>query len=108
GLTEKQQQAMAFMKKLANWRKTAEVVHTGKLMHYVPEKGVYVFFRYNDTDKVMVILNANEAPTALELGRFSQMLEGVKTGRDVLTGKVFEMKAGITLPGKEPLVLELE
>ncbi|MCB9296665.1 MAG: glycoside hydrolase family 13 protein [Lewinellaceae bacterium] len=107
GLNEKQRQAMAFMKKLVSWRKGAEVVHTGHLMHYVPKDGVYVFFRYNDNGKVMVILNANEAPTALELGRFSQMLTGVKSGTDVLTGKVFEMKDGITLPGKEPLVLEL-
>lgn len=108
GLNEKQRQAMAFMKKLVRWRKDAEVVHTGHLMHYVPKDGVYVFFRYNDKEKVMVILNANEAPTALELERFSQMLNGVKTGKDVLTGKVFEMKDGITLPGKEPLVLELD
>ena len=108
GLTDKQKQAMAFVKKLATWRKNAEVIHTGKLMHYVPENGVNVLFRYNDVQKVMVILNANEAPTALELGRFSQMLEGVKSGKDVLTGKVFELKGGITLPGKEPLVLVLE
>lgn len=107
GLTEKQKLALAFTKKLASWRKNAEVIHTGKLAHYVPEKGVYAFFRYNDTDKVMVILNANEAPTALELGRFAQMLEGISTGRDVLTGKEFRMEGGITLPGKEPLVLEL-
>jgi len=108
GLTEKQKEALAFTKKLVNWRKGTKVAHTGKLMHYVPEDGVYVFFRYNDTEKVMVILNANEAPTALELGRFSQMLEGVSSGKDVLTGKAFALKGGITLPGKAPLVLELE
>ena len=108
GLTDKQKEAMAFIKKLATWRKGAEVIHHGKLMHYVPEEGVYVFFRYNEKDKVMVVLNANEAPTALELGRFSQMLEGVSTGKDVLAGKVFELKDGITLPGKQPLVLELK
>ena len=44
-------------------------------MHYVPEKAFTYSSRYNDTDKVMVILNANEAPTALE-PYFSQMLEG--------------------------------
>ncbi|MCB9287592.1 MAG: glycoside hydrolase family 13 protein [Lewinellaceae bacterium] len=108
GLSEEQKEAVEFTKKLINWRNGAEAIHTGRLMHYIPQNGVYVFFRYTDKEKVMVILNANEAPTALELGRFSQMLDGVATGRDVLTGKLYQLKAGITLPGKEPLVLELE
>ena len=108
GLTEKQKEAQAFIRKLNTWRKTAEVVHTGKLMHYVPEKGVYVLFRYNDKEKVMVVLNWNEQETGLPLGRFSEMLAGVSKGKDVLSGQVFDMKGTLSLPARAPLVLELE
>lgn len=108
GLTDKQAEAQAFVRKLANWRKTATVIHSGKLMHYVPENGVYVLFRYEGMNKAMLVLNWNKEETRLELARFSQMLDGVSKGKDVLSGKAFDMKGAITLPARAPLVLELE
>ena len=47
-------------KTLLNWRKDKEVIHTGKLKHYIPDDGLYVYFRYNDKESVMVILNSND------------------------------------------------
>jgi len=54
GLSDQQKQAQDFMKTLLNWRKTSKVIHSGKLMHFAPNEGVYVYFRYDQNNKVMV------------------------------------------------------
>ncbi len=51
GLLKKEIEVQNFFKKLLNWRKGNPVIHTGKLTHFAPENGVYVFFRYNNDKK---------------------------------------------------------
>ena len=108
GLSEQQKQAKAFLRKLLQWRKTSEVVHWGKLLHFLPEDGVYVYFRYNETNKVMVVLNKNTSATNISLDRFAEMLNGVKAGKDILSGQVFDLDKELELPAKAPLILELK
>jgi neopullulanase len=107
GLTPRQREAQAFVQKLVNWRKNSPVIHHGKLMHYGPENNTYVYFRYDDQKKVMVALNANDKETVLDAARFHEMLSGVASGRDVLTGKTCSLKDEIRLPPKSTLILEL-
>jgi Cyclo-malto-dextrinase C-terminal domain./Alpha amylase, catalytic domain. len=63
GLSKEQRETQGFVKKLLNWRKQNEVIHKGKLVHYFPEDGVYVYFRVLGAKKVMVLLNRNETNT---------------------------------------------
>lgn len=107
GLTREQLDIRDFLKKMLIWRKNNPVVHTGKLMHYSPADGIYVYFRYDNSSRVMVALNKNEKPVALNPGLYPEMLKGITTGTDVMTGK----KAAITsivIPAKCPLILELK
>lgn len=108
GLTKDQKSAQSYMRKLLNWRKTKPVVHTGKLIHFKPEHGTYVYFRYNDNDKVMVILNQNHTDTAISLGRFSQMLDGQVAWRDVTTGKAVKLGDAISLKARSVTILEIK
>jgi glycosidase len=111
GLTPRQREAQEFVRKLVNWRKNSPVIHHGKLMHYGPENNTYVYFRYLDTlsgtKKVMVAFNANDKETVLDAGRFHEMLSGVTSGRDVLSGKTYSLKDEIRLPAKATLILEI-
>ena len=107
GLSADQREAMDFVKKVLNWRKTATVVHEGELTHFMPQNGVYVYFRYNDDEKLMVVLNQNEAAQTLELSRFAEMLHSVSDGQDIISGKSYELKEKLTVPAETPMVLEL-
>lgn len=107
GLSAAQHETLSFFKTILQWRKQAEVIHTGRVMQFAPEAGIYVFFRYNEKKKVMVILNKNKQDTKLDVNRFYEMLEGIKTGQDVLTGNTFSLKESILIPAGRPLVLEL-
>ena len=53
-------------------------------MHFVPENGMYVYFRYNEKSTVMVILSKNKEKTILDTGRFSEVMAGYTKGVDVL------------------------
>ena len=74
-----------------NWRKTKDVIHTGKTMHFIDRDNTYAFFRYNDTEIVFVYINnSNEAHT-VPWERYAEITEGLTEGRDVLTGKSVQM-----------------
>lgn len=108
GLSAQQQEAKAFVKKLLNWRKNATVIHTGKLKHYIPENGVYVYFRYNTDQNVMIVLNKSNQPQTLDLARFSESLNGATKGKDVISDKTITLDKTLTIPAKTPYVLVLE
>ncbi len=108
GLTKQQNQAFGFLKTLMNWRKTQKVIHTGKLTHYIPQDGVYVYFRYNDKESVMVLLNNTNKSKTVDCNRFAENLKGYSTGLSVLDNTKIENLNTITVPAKSPLIIELK
>lgn len=108
GLDARQAAAQAYVKKLLNWRKGATVIHHGRTMHYGPEANTYVYFRYDGGKKVMVALNKNRTETVLKTARFHEMLDGVRAGVDVATGRRVTLDGEIKLPARSALILEIE
>ncbi len=108
GLTHQQREAMDFTSILFNWRKQASVIHAGELMHYAPQNGAYVYFRFQGNDKVMVVLNRNSTDQVLDLDRFDEMLKGTEAGRDIITHKTIALKGSLVVPARSPMILELE
>ena len=107
GLSRKERQAQAFVRKLLNWRRDATVIHHGRTMHFVPEDATYVYFRYDEKDTVMVVLNKNDTAHDLDLARFAERLEGHHEARDVLSDAVYPLDRPLRLPPRSVLVLEL-
>jgi glycosidase len=108
GLTARQREAQAFVRKLVTWRKAQAVIHSGKMMHFGAEDGTYVYFRYNDKKKIMVALNKNASAALLPVARFGEMLGGVTAGVDVISGKTFALDTALNLPPRTTVILELQ
>ncbi len=109
GRTKRQQELFAFTSKLFQWRKQQPLIHTGKTTHYIPENNVYVYFRHNDKDAVMVVINNSVNPQTLQLSRFSESIKNHLKGKDILTGNTVDLyKGNILVKGKTSLILELE
>lgn len=108
GLTAKEKDAQQFIKKLFNWRKNAAVIHTGKLQHFAPIDGIYVYFRYIDNKAVMVVLNKNRQEKTLALARFDSFLKNKTNAHDVVANQKVTLGESLVLPAKSSLVLELE
>ena len=107
GLTDQQKAAKSYTKALLNWRKNAPAVHNGKLIHFLPMDGVYVYFRFNAEQKIMVILNKNENNYSLDLNRFKEIIKSNKTGINILNGEKYDLNNKINLPIRAPLIVEL-
>lgn len=108
GLSDKKKEAKAFVKKLVNWRKENPVIHEGQLMQYAPKHdGIYIYFRYDKKESVMVVFNKNEKAQSLDTNYYYERLDGYSKGRDVITGKVYSLD-DLKVPARSALILELE
>ncbi len=108
GLNPKQKEMQSYIAKIQNWRKNKTVIHSGKLMHFVPEDGIYVYYRYNDDETVMVILNKNDEAKKLSTKRFSEVMGNCKKGFDVTGSKEISNLSEINIPPKTTMVIELQ
>ncbi len=106
GLSEKQKWAQQRIKSLLHLRQKQPQWFTGKLTHYTPQGGVYVYFRHNPElpdSKLMVVLNKNTQPVSINLTRFSAMLDGHNTITR-LAGQKQPLSETIEVPGNAPAV----
>lgn len=108
GRTTEQKAYFDFTKKLLNWRKGNTAIHKGKTLHYIPQENVYVYFRYDHKQRVMVILNNNPKSQKLDLKRFSEGIQNHKSGKDILSDKVINLNNELEIKGKTALILELK
>jgi hypothetical protein len=92
---------------LATYRRDHPVLHSGKLMQYLPQDGLYVYFRYDDKGTVMVATNATDKPVAMPTARFSERMSGFTKARNVLTNETLASVTTVQVPAKTALVLEL-
>ena len=108
GRTAEQAKYFDFTAKVFNWRKSKSVIHNGKLKHYLPDNNVYVYFRYNDNESVMVVVNNSKDKQTFKLDRFKESLGSYSSGKDVISGSNFDLKSELSLEGKSSLILELK
>jgi glycosidase len=108
GRTQGQEAYHSFTKQLLNYRKNKEVLHFGKLLQFLPENNVYVYFRYNEDERVMVVINNNPEGQELDLSRFAEGLAGNTSGKDVISGEQVNLNNSLKIKGKSSLVIELK
>jgi glycosidase len=120
GLSSMQKEAQSFIKKLLNWRKNKKVIHYGKLMQFAPtlpsynkktpnpsDYGVYTYFRYNDLETVMVMLNNNKKDSKINLEKFNEILGDNNYAYDPINDVEIELSENISVPANSAVILEL-
>ncbi|MCK3685938.1 glycoside hydrolase family 13 protein [Maribellus sp. YY47] len=108
GLSDAAKDMQKYVANLQNWRKNATVIHNGKLMHFIPENGTYAYFRYTDNEAVMVILNKNEEEKTITTDRFKEVMDGYRSGKEIISGQQISDISSITVPAKSAVVVELK
>ncbi|RYG03664.1 MAG: alpha-amlyase, partial [Chitinophagaceae bacterium] len=107
GLSVQQRDSQEFLKKLLNWRKTSEAIKEGMLLHYAPENSVYVYFRYTNHHRVMVIINKNKTSSSLDLNRFKRAFDGKVSGHSVLTNTFIDLTKPLELKAATSMIIEI-
>ena len=110
GLAQAEREMQDWLRRLLTWRKGQPLVHEGRLTQYMPRDGAYVYFRHDPTrrGRVMVVLHKGEAPLALALDRFHEMIRPGQAARDVQTGRRFTLGDTLTVPPHSATVLEVD
>ncbi len=106
GRTAKENEAFDHVKGLANFRRTSTAIKSGRMMQYVPEDGLYVYFRYDSKQTVMIVMNTGDKSARLKASNYSERTSGFTKIRDVITGKTSPLD-GYEIKPKESIVVEL-
>jgi len=106
GRTQRDQEIFQYLATLANYRKGSSALTTGKFMQYVPQDAVYVYFRYNNEQTVMVVMNTAKEAKKVSPARYAERTSGFTHMKDVISGKTIGLQ-DFTIDAKVTGVYEL-
>lgn len=93
--------------RLANFRKASSAITTGKMMQYLPQDGLYTYFRYDDNQTVMVIMNTSKSEKKVSPMIYKESTNGFVKMKNIQSGDVSPL-GEITLKPYETAVWELQ
>lgn len=91
GRTDKQNEAFDFMSKILHWRKNSKAIAEGKMLHFMPTNGLYLYRRMTGDDQVIVVLNGIDKENEVDMSRYKEIVTPGEKFVDVLTGETIEL-----------------
>ena len=110
GRTPEEREAYSYMKTILNWRKNSKAVTEGTMTQYAPLQqngNCYVYARQKGDETVLVILSGSDKDVDIKMDRFRDVTKGYTSGRDVVTGKVYDILGQMHVPARATFILEL-
>ncbi|QEC44211.1 glycoside hydrolase family 13 protein [Pseudobacter ginsenosidimutans] len=107
GRTPEENEVFNHMRSLSRFRLGSPALQHGKMMQYVPEDGVYVYFRYDAKQTILCIMNTNDQPKTIAASRFEERFKGFSSARDIITNQDISIRDSITIPSYTLLTAEL-
>ncbi len=105
GLTTEQKEMQLFLKKMLNYRKSSEAIHTGETKHFSPFKGTYFLYRIKEDETVVHIINKNNEPIVIDLKYHEEMGLKGKSLKNVITDDIMVWGDSIKLEKKGSIIL---
>jgi len=106
GRTQTDQAIYQQLATLANFRKASSALTTGKMMQFVPVDGVYVYFRYDNKQTVMVVMNTSKTEKTIAFDKYAERTNGFTKYTDVISKAISDMMP-FTLGSYQTKVMEL-
>jgi len=88
GRTAREDSIWTYISKLANSRKNSSAITSGKMMQFIPQDGLYVFFRYDSKQTIMTILNTSKNQETVHTKYFSERTSGFTKMKNIETGEM--------------------
>lgn len=106
GRTPTEAKAFSFLQRLIRLRKEHPALSEGELVQYIPQQGLYVYFRIKGEERFMVIANTSKDTRTLHLHDYQEGLAGHSSGYDHISEREVDLKDLKINPG-QILLLEL-
>lgn len=97
----------SFIRFLINYRNEMPALQTGKLVHFIPENDVYVYCRYNDDSRILIVLNNSNKDQTLNLNKYSECFRESGRTFDVLNEKEHKITENVKLAPKSVHLFEM-
>jgi glycosidase len=107
-LAGKEKEFFNYVKKLANYRKTSTPITQGKLMHYFPSDGMYVYFRYTNDACIMVVMNSNKKEMELKTALYSERMNTYTKAKNIVTDETISDLSMLKIPARSTVIYELQ
>ena len=108
GRTDSENIAFNYVARLANVRKASSALKTGALMQYIPSKGLYVYFRYDNNQTILCALNSDTLSASIQFGDYAERTQSFETATDVMTGSIYPLSEKMNIPARSIRILELK
>ena len=106
--TAQENEAFDFVKTLANYRKGSTALQTGKLTQYLPQNGIYAYFRSDESSTVMIVMSQSDKEQTLDTQRFAENMLTFNKGKNILTGAAISNLDKLVVPANSIQVIELK
>ena len=105
GLNADEKTIQNYVKTLANFRKKSSAITKGKMMQYLPKDGLYIYFRYDEKQTIMCVMNTDEKERSIDFDDYTERTKGFTKAIDIVTKNLLTNK--FQIPAKTMLVLEM-
>jgi glycosidase len=96
---------LSYTQKLGQFRKASSAITKGKMMQYLPNEGLYVYFRYDENQTVMCVMNTSEQERNIDFNDYKERTNGFSSGKEVVSSKSIAQQFNI--PALTMQVIEL-
>ena len=108
GLSSAQMETLRLTQTLGNFRKKSSAIKTGNMMQYVPDDGLYVYFRYDALQTVMVVMNTSTKEKEIDFSKFIERTSGFLSAKNVVDNMTYKTSNNFTIPPNRTWVFELK
>lgn len=106
GRSASENETFNHVSKLAQFRKNSSAITSGKTMQFIPKDGLYIYFRYDNNQTVMVITNTGDKAVKPDWNTYSERISGFTQMKEVVSGSIKQL-SGFEIQPKESFVFEL-
>lgn len=91
GRTALQNEAFDYIAAVNAWRKGSKGIAEGKMLHFAPDNGIYLYRRGEGDDAAIIVMNGRDEENAVDMSRYAQVLTPGEKLKDVVTGEEIEL-----------------
>ena len=105
GLSKEEADFLHYVQTLGAYRKNTSALKTGEMMQYIPEDGLYVYFRYDAKNTVMCVMNTDTKTRAVNFTKYAERTHTFTGGKDIINGNIIGTQ--FSIPAMSMQVIEL-
>jgi glycosidase len=79
-----------FMKRLISLRRKYSSLRRGDLIHFPPKHELYIYFRIDANEKILVVLNSSNDEKKLDIKKYQGVIGSYPSVEDLLSNRVYE------------------